>query len=275
MLLAHTILRSLYLVCCLTLIVHINAMAAVEQQETQDESGAEYELEPFIEGLPQSWGLAVSPKNELFITHRNGGLSKVTFSESIQGEATVTSTVNIDFKPEDLLTGGQGGLLDIILHPDYLENDWIYVSYSAGSADKNGLKIVRFTLNENGVEGLQTIFELANHKDTPVHYGARMAFDKTKALLVTSGDGFDYREKAQVISNQLGKTLRMSDEGDALADNPFYSEEASPANYVYSIGHRNPQALLRTPSGQVLSNEHGPDGGDEINIISNKFSLSL
>ncbi len=229
----------------------------------QGSEGLKFELLEVVGELPRSWALAFSPTDDLWITHREGGLSQIKFNSKDSNY----QRVDIDFTPDDLLTGGQGGLLDIIFHPDYEQNQWIYASYTTGTANNNTLKIVRFKVEDTQINELEDIFEVASAKDTPVHYGARMAFSNTNALFVATGDGFDYREQAQVKSSQLGKILKMTDEGKAHPNNPFYENEQSAVSYVYSLGHRNPQGLVMTGEQQLISHEHGPAGGDEINVI--------
>jgi glucose/arabinose dehydrogenase len=215
-------------------------------------------LKPVIEGLPPSWALAVSPNNQLFITHRAGGFSYV----NAQGQAD-----KINFVPDDLLYAGQGGLLDLAFHPDYANNGWLYLSYSAGTQDDNALKVVRFKLDEKAIVQLETIYKVHNSKDTPVHYGGRLAFTDDGALLISTGDGFDYREMAQVKSNHLGKIIRVTDSGKPHPQNPFYTNDNDNASFVFSLGHRNPQGLLVTEQQVIIAHEHGPAGGDEINFI--------
>lgn len=232
--------------------------------------GASFHLTPVMQDLASSWALAVAPDNKVWVTHREGNISIISQIEEEAGKPAgkpVYRAQNINFTPDDLLSGGQGGLLDIIFHPNYSENGWIYLSYSAGIASENALKIVRFKVNDSGITQLESVFEVANKKDTPVHYGGRLAFAEDNALLVTTGDGFDYREQAQVKDNQLGKILRMTDSGLPHPQNPFYQEGNSGADYVFSLGHRNPQGLLVTQDQTIIAHEHGPAGGDEINII--------
>lgn len=221
-----------------------------------------FDLELVVDGLPKSWALALSPDNEIFVTDRSGGI--IVFDQQ-WNKKSYTTPIN------DLFFEGQGGFLDLTFHPDFLSNGWIYLSYSAGNSDSNRLKVVRFQLPElgNNVSIIEDVFTLKTDKDTPVHYGGRLAFLSDKSLLISTGDGFDYREQAQVKSSHLGKILRVSDSGRALDDNPFYDKAApeNNANYVFSLGHRNPQALLVSNSGMIISHEHGPAGGDEINII--------
>jgi len=125
-----------------------------------------------------------------------------------------------------------------------------------------GFAIARGRLNGDVLEDVEIIFRNFTRKDTPVHYGGRMAFLPDGTLLLTTGDGFDYREAAQDIDSGLGKVLRMNDDGTPARGNPF---PGSP--YVYSYGHRNPQGLAVSRSGVVWLHEHGPRGGDELNRI--------
>jgi glucose/arabinose dehydrogenase len=221
-----------------------------------------FDVELMVDGLPKSWSLTHSPDNKIFVTDRSGGI--IIFDQQ-WNKTSYTTPIN------DLFAEGQGGFLDLTFHPDFLSNGWIYLSYSAGNSDANRLKVVRFQLPESGnkVSTIEDVFTVKTDKDTPVHYGGRLAFLSDQSLLISTGDGFDYREQAQVKTSHLGKILRVSDLGKAVEDNPFYNKEApeSNANYVFSLGHRNPQALLVSNSGMIISHEHGPAGGDEINII--------
>jgi glucose/arabinose dehydrogenase len=122
--------------------------------------------------------------------------------------------------------------------------------------------VARGRLEGNSLENVEVIFRNFTRKDTPVHYGGRMAFMADGSLLLTTGDGFNYREAAQDIGSGLGKVLRMNDDGTAAAGNPF---PESP--YVYSYGHRNPQGLAVSRSGVIWLHEHGPRGGDEVNRV--------
>lgn len=227
-----------------------------------DES--ELSLKVLNSQLPKSYAITASPAQELWLTHREGTIGQY----DAEGNLLHTYQLNL----EDLYYAGQGGLLDLAFHPNYDQNKWVYLSYSYGDALLNGLKIVRVSLaggaNKTGtVKVLETIFEQQNLRDTAAHYGARMAFMPDGTLLVTTGDGFNYREKAQLLNSQIGKTLRLTDTGGIPNDNPFFNAESEIQKQVYSLGHRNPQGLIVLPNGKVVGHEHGPAGGDEINFI--------
>lgn len=221
-------------------------------------------LRPLISDLPSSWAIEVSPDNFLYVSHRHGELAKY----SMAGE----KVASYDLALTDLYHKGQGGLSAIAFHPDFDQVPWIYLSYSYGSAKANGLKVIRVLLTnskETGATVLQkeTIYEQSELRNTAVHYGARLAFMADASLLVATGDGFDYRESAQKMTSDMGKVLRLTDTGEIPADNPFANVESAVQRYVYSRGHRNPQALIVLANNQVIAHEHGPAGGDEINII--------
>ncbi|MCC2604988.1 PQQ-dependent sugar dehydrogenase [Planctobacterium marinum] len=216
----------------------------------------EYSATVLVEGLNAPWAMASLPSGGWLVTERSGQLLYIK-DNTIQGR--VAGTPEVYF-------AGQGGLLDVSLHPAFENNGLIYLSYSQGNADSNALAVFKARLNLSGLtlEDGQTIFSVSPGKDTPVHYGGRIAFMADGSLLLSSGDGFDYRESAQRKDAQLGKILRMDDSGRALPDNPWFAE----AKYLWTLGHRNPQALLfDAVSNSVFSHEHGPAGGDEINII--------
>lgn len=221
-----------------------------------------FDVELLVDGLPKSWSLNISPNNEIFVTDRGGSIIVI----DPEGKKQYYS-----ISVPDLFADGQGGLLDIEFHPNYTSNGWAYLSYSAGTAGANRLKVIRFKMPKvgNEISLSETIFVVKTDKNTPVHYGGRLAFLPDNTLLISTGDGFDYREQAQVKSSHLGKIIRVTDIGLAVDTNPFYSATHSSDNesFIYSMGHRNPQALLVSNDGMIISNEHGPAGGDEINII--------
>ncbi len=219
-----------------------------------------YEIETIAQGLSFPWSLAFLPDGNLLVTERTGQVRIVSagsVSEPLGG------------LPKNIYAKGQGGVLDVVLHPNYQSNGWLYMSYVIGSDDKNALQVMRAKLSENKLTQQQIIFTVSPFKDTPNHFAGRMTFLPDNSLLITSGDGFDYREDAQRLNNLLGKVIRINDDGSVPANNPFLSEDAdSLSDYVFSYGHRNAQAILYDPAREVIfSNEHGPDGGDELNVI--------
>lgn len=170
---------------------------------------------------------------------------------------------------DNLYTKGQGGVLDILIPSQFPDDSTVLLSYSKGSDSANRLAVVKGQLSlTSGITNLQPVLEVAQTKDTPVHYGGKLlqlegsALGATRGFLVTTGDGFDYREQAQVISSQLGKVLGFTIDGEPLVNHPF------PENpFIFTVGHRNPQGLVQGNNGQIFLHEHGPDGGDEVNLL--------
>ncbi|GAB5380932.1 MAG: PQQ-dependent sugar dehydrogenase [Aliiglaciecola sp.] len=226
----------------------------------EQNASAGFKVEEVVTDLTFPWSVAFLSNNQMLVTERGGTLRHVvnkTVSKPIAGI------------PDDLYVKGQGGLLDVVLHPQYRQNGWIYLSYSSGTDSNNTLKVMRAKLRDNQLVEKQDIFEVLPYRDTPVHYGAKMVFIEDNSLLITSGDGFDYREDAQRDNNQMGKILRVLDDGSIPLDNPYIGEtEKNLSAAVFTKGHRNPQGLVYDLNrNKVFSHEHGPAGGDEINII--------
>jgi glucose/arabinose dehydrogenase len=214
---------------------------------------AEYRLQDWATGLSQPWSIAFLPDGSALVTELGGTLRR------IDGEGRVGEPLaNVPA----VYFAGQGGLFDVVLHPRFGNNGLIYLSFAGGQSDDNGTAVARARLARDGLEAVEIIFRNFSRKDTPVHYGGRMAFLPDGTLLLTTGDGFDYREDAQDIASGLGKVLRLTDDGRPAADNPF---PESP--WVYSYGHRNPQGLAVSARGVIWLHEHGPRGGDEVNRI--------
>ncbi len=219
--------------------------------------GSDYQLETIVSGLNHPWSVAFLPNGEFLITERNGGLLRIS--------ADGRKNNNIEGVP-DAYVAQQGGLFDIVLDPDFRTNNTVYLSYAHGEPSANGTGIIRATLGESRLINAERILLVATVKDTPVHYGGRMLFLPDGTLLLTTGDGFDYREKAQDLDAELGKVLRITSDGTVARDNPFTEQGRS---RVWTYGHRNPQGLaLNGDTGEVYLHEHGPRGGDELNILS-------
>ena len=156
---------------------------------------------------------------------------------------------------------------EVVLDPDFKSNNMIYFSYSA--KDKNGkstLFLSSAELKENSLVNSKVIFEAKAPRRSPVHLAAKIAFLDDGTILLTSGDGFDHREQAQTLDNHFGKIIRINKDGSVPSDNPFINtKNALPE--IYSYGHRNMQGLVVTSSGDIYEHEHGPRGGDEMNLV--------
>jgi glucose/arabinose dehydrogenase len=213
----------------------------------------EYQLTTIAENLSFPWSIAFLPGGDHLVAELGGNLLRI----SADGSAITP----IEGVPA-VYRAGQGGLFDVVLDPDFAENQMLYLSYAAGDAESNGTTVARAQLVGNNLEATEVLFSAAPSKYAPLHYGGRLAWLPDGTLLLTTGDGFDFREQAQNLDTHFGKTIRLSRDGTPPADNPF-----SNAPYVWSYGHRNPQGLAVSKAGVVFQHEHGPQGGDEVNII--------
>ena len=217
-----------------------------------------YNLETIVDGLDSPWGLAILPDGDMLITELTGDLRHIR-----NGKLVAQAVAGV---PQSLY-GGQGGLMDIVIHPNYDENRYVYLSLSVGTDDANALRVIRGRFTGTALEDISTIFESAPSKNTLVHYGARMAFLPDNTLLINVGDGFDLREQAQNLSNHFGSLVRVTDDGKVPQDNPFIGVAGAQPE-IYSYGHRNQQSIaVERGSGKIYQTEHGPRGGDELNLI--------
>lgn len=216
---------------------------------------ADIEIQTIAEGFDTPWSLAELPNNQGFlVTERPGGLHHV----SGEGERQSISGV------PDVFAKRQGGLFDVVLHPNFEANNVIFLAYAAGSEQSNRTTVAKATLMGSELTDLSVIFEVTPNKKGGGHFGGRMAFLDDGTLLLSVGEGYTLREDAQKKESQLGKLLRMTETGDAPPDNPF-----TDAPFVYSYGHRNPQGLIvDAPTQTIWMTEHGPKGGDELNQIT-------
>jgi glucose/arabinose dehydrogenase len=217
-----------------------------------------YRLTTVAEGLDSPWCVAFLPAGEMLITERPGQLRRVSASGELGPP--------IDGVPE-VFFAGQGGLFDVAIHPDFPRNQLIYLAYAGGDIKANATHLASARLVGNKLEDVDVIFAVTPSKSTPHHFGGKVVFLPDGSLVLTTGDGFDHREQAQNPKVLLGKTVRVNDDGSIPADNPFRGDDAGhPA--VWTLGHRNPQGLAYDPERKTLFlHEHGPRGGDEINIL--------
>ena len=170
----------------------------------------------------------------------------------------------------EVLFAGQGGLSGIILDPNFKDNNRLFIAFSSPDEGKatNTLEVISAILDQNSLINVNTIFKASPSRRTAAHYGARMAFLDDGTLLITSGDGFNYREDAQYLDNHFGKIIRINSDGSIPEDNPYIDiQNALPE--IFSYGHRNQQGIAYDSKNDILySNEHGPRGGDELNLIT-------
>ncbi len=218
----------------------------------------EYSVTTIAEGLDHPWSLAFLPNKDLLVTERSGSLRIIRDGKLMDQK--------ISGLP-DIYVKGQGGLLDVILDPAFKTNQRLYLSYSSGTRNSNTLKVISAQLKDFSLQDVKVILTVAPTRNTPHHYGGRMVFLADETLLITSGEGFNYREQAQLLNNGFGKIFRINTDGSVPRDNPFVGQK-DVLPEIYSYGHRNPQAILLSQDGKIWQHEHGPKGGDELNLIS-------
>lgn len=224
-------------------------------------AGRAEQVTEIARGLDHPWSMAFLPAASgltgVLITERGGRLLHV-----VPGR-----TPRVIGGVPPVYRNSQGGLFDVVLHPRFAENHLLYLSYAAGDKGNNFTRIMRARLDGGRLVDARVIFQVTPGKDTPVHYGGRMAFLPDGSLVMTTGDGFDYREQAQRLQSGLGKIVRLADDGRPMPDNPFAGRRQAQAS-IWSYGHRNPQGLaVDSVSGRLWAHEHGPRGGDELNLI--------
>ncbi|QPL47068.1 PQQ-dependent sugar dehydrogenase [Halomonas sp. A40-4] len=228
-------------------------------QPAQAKADLPYHIETLADDLAHPWSLAFLPDGRMLVTERPGRLRLL----SNEGETLVELLGGV---PE-VFAAGQAGLFDVALSPQFEDDRQVYLSYACGTAHANHTCLARATLAENSLENVSEIFRAQPAKQGAAHFGGRIAWLPDGTLILTLGDGFDYREEAQNLGNHIGSLVRLNPDGSVPQDNPFvYYGEARPE--IYSLGHRNVQGLVFDNQQQrLIAHEHGPRGGDEINII--------
>ncbi len=217
-----------------------------------------YQYEVVVPELETPWGMAFLPSGGILVTEKRGELLLVEngITTSIQ------NVPNVSYR-------GQGGLLDVELHPNFNENHWVYLSYASPEGEETGAHtaIARGQLKGNSLENFEVLYKASPNTRGGNHFGSRIEFDNEGYLYFTIGER-DIRDvNPQDITRDGGKVYRLHDDGSIPKDNPFVNTpNAKPA--IYSYGHRNPQGMAIHPkTGKIWTGEHGPQGGDEINEI--------
>lgn len=218
-------------------------------------------LDTVLSDLEIPWGMTFLPNGDMLYTERGGKLFRYTEGQEPKEVSGV---------PE-VLAMGQGGLLDVELHPQFSENSWIYISYSKPKKEDGETlgttAVMRAKLDGNRLSEQQVIFEALPYSKTRHHYGSRLEFDPQGYLFISVGDRGNRDQNPQNLDNHCGKIHRIREDGSIPDDNPFAGQADAMAS-IYSYGHRNPQGLAMHPeTGMMWDHEHGPRGGDEVNLI--------
>ncbi len=216
-----------------------------------------YHVDTLSNDLKNPWGIAFLPDNKILVTERAG---EIRIFEN--GEL---SDEKVGGVPE-VYANGQGGLLDIIVHPDYDNNGWIYLTYAKPGDNGGGTTLARTKLDGNSFSEFEELFSVDPFIDSRVHFGSRIAFDGKGHVFVSTGER-GTKDNAQTLENHHGKVLRLNEDGSVPDDNPFV-DEANAKPEIWTYGHRNVQGMVYDADSDILwAHEHGPQGGDEINIV--------
>jgi glucose/arabinose dehydrogenase len=241
------------------LIIYLISLVACSQKdETIEPIANDYDYEVLTDQADVPWGFDFLPDKSMLITNRDGKLfhHKSKTTKQIKGVPEVYAD-------------NQGGLLDIKVHPDYPEQPWIYISYSSIAGEKDGAHtaLARAQLDGNQLTNLEVLYKATPNTTKGIHFGSRIEFDNDGFLYLTIGERGQRDVNPQDITRDGGKVYRFYDDGRIPKSNPFY-DEPNAKKAIYSYGHRNPQGIERNPeTGKIWVHEHGPRGGDEINII--------
>ena len=230
---------------------------AVAQEDDIYKSGKiSYKLEQVVQMRGVPWGIVWLADGSMLVTERSGTLYRIQ-----DGKLTEVSGL-----PE-IYVRGQGGLMDLELHPDYEENGWIYITYSGKFDDEGGNTIlIRARIEGDRLTDTEELFRSTPASDRRQHFGGRIAFDRDGYLFLSLGERGN-ADNAQNRSVTAGSIVRLYDDGRVPEDNPFVGKDNMRAE-IWSWGHRNPQGLAIHPeTGELFSTEHGPMGGDELNLI--------
>lgn len=226
-----------------------------------------YRLVPVVSGLEHPWSIAWLPDQTMLITERPGRLRTVR-----NGVLDPTAVGGVPA----VFASGQGGLMDVSIHPQFAKNRLIYLTYAYGDDTANRVRLARAVFDGKNLKNLQVIFEVTPIKPGSQHFGSRIVWLPDRTLLLAIGDGGNPplqiegelpRFQAQNLRSHLGKVLRLKDDGSVPRDNPFVTA-ANTASAIWSYGHRNIQGMTFDPaSNRIWATEHGSSGGDELNLV--------
>lgn len=256
--------KPLAMLMTVSLVGLSGCMEAQPAPDLPERPVSDFTLETVVDGLSSPWAVEALPDGSHLVTGKFGQLWHVA-----DGTAREIEGLPDDVKAlseNRIATGGQGGLLDIALAPDFAETGDVFLSYSYGDWEANGTALLRAQFDGNTLTDSAVIFEALPAKEAGSHFGGKIVFPDNDTLLLTLGDGFSLREEAQKPSSHLGSVLRLKRDGSAPSDNPDFGPDAKPE--IFSIGHRNVQGLAIDPeTGTIWEHEHGPRGGDELNRL--------
>lgn len=240
------------------------SLAALTPSWAQDRSSVitsekhAFRVVTLLPGLENPWSVAFLPDGRMLVTERAGRLRLV-------GPDFRLAAQPIEGLPE-IVERGQGGLFDVVLHPQYAQNGWIYWAYNAPGPGGWGTALARGKLQGQRMTEVQVLFSMQPKTRSSQHFGGRIVFDKAGMLYLTLGDRGD-KDRAQKLDDHAGSVIRLHDDGRVPADNPF-TQRAGALPEKWTLGNRNMQgAALHPQTGELWTHEHGPQGGDEVNVM--------
>lgn len=251
-------MKNSILPLCLFVVMLNSSCAQNPENKATTAENIPFTAELFIDELEIPWGFTFLPDGSVLLTEKSGEL--IHFSN---GKKSI-----IGNRPE-VYQRGQGGLLDVVLHPDYTENGWIYLTYSSEDGDGKGgnTALMRAKIKDDALVENQILYKAGPNTTKGQHFGSRITFDNQGYLYFSVGDRGARDENPQDVTRDGGKIYRLMDDGSIPQDNPFVGKDGA-KTAIFSYGHRNPQGLITHPeTGKIWDHEHGPRGGDEINII--------
>lgn len=229
------------------------------QEEIIQSEAAAFRVEEVADGLQVPWAIAFLPGNRALISERAAG--RIRLADLADGTMEAPAG-----GPDDVFIKDNGGMLDVVLHPAFDDNGWVYYCYTAGDLQLSTTVVERVRLTEGHFEGRERLLAAQPWYHNSIVYGCRLAFSG-EYLFISMGERWDLRHLAQSPGTHLGKILRVHHDGSAPADNP-YADVPGALPEVWALGSRNAQGLTVHPdTGELWSHEHGPLGGDEINVI--------
>ena len=217
-----------------------------------------FRVATLVTGLENPWSIAFLPDGRMLVTERAGRLRLVSHDFKLNPKP-------IDGLPE-VVPQGQGGLFDVVLHPQYAQNGWIYWAYNAPGPGGWGTALARGKLQDHRMTEVQVLFSMQPKTRSGLHFGGRIVFDQAGLLYLTLGDRGD-KDRAQKLGDHAGSVIRLHDDGRVPANNPFVNRAGALAE-KWTLGNRNMQgAALHPQTGELWTHEHGPQGGDEVNVM--------
>lgn len=247
-----------FVFACVLLCLAFVLPASARDVQTYQSQRHDFRVVTLTAGLDHPWGLAFLPDGRMLVTERPGRLR-------IIGPDGTLDPIAVSGLPP-IAAVGQGGLLDVALHPDYHGNGWIYLSYAGPGPGGQGTEVLRARLEGHALRDVQVLFRMRPKTSTGFHFGSRLVFDRDHFLYITLGDRGEM-QRAQRLDDHAGAVIRLHDDGRVPVDNPFVNR-AGALPEKYTLGNRNMQgAALHPDTGLLWTHEHGPQGGDEINVM--------